>query len=166
LEKPMGLKERINQAKCATGMHAGEWQWVAERNCGQVRTCTRCGNVAQRESHNLTEWLPAGDPANPCLMERHCQRCRNGETQVEHALEFKYQAEIRVDNAKSAVGAAFAAFVGGTENCWGQSVCTRCGYTDGHKTQQHTWTKLYYPNDDHGRRLQRHCVRCNWVDKA
>jgi hypothetical protein len=163
----MGLKERINQAKCATGMHAGEWQWVAEGNCGQARTCARCGNVGRRENHNLTAWLPARDPANPCLMERHCQRCRDGETRMEHTLAFKYQADMRIDNAKSAAGAAFAVFANGLggDNCRGQYVCTRCGYTDGHVTQEHMWTELYHPDGDQGRRMQRHCLRCNRVDK-
>ena len=78
----MCLMDRINQAKCATGMHAGDWRWMAEGACGQTRTCTRCGNVGTRDNHNVTKWAFAGDPGNPRLMERHCERCLSGETKT------------------------------------------------------------------------------------
>jgi hypothetical protein len=41
----MGLMDRLNQAKCATGLHAGDWLWLAEGNCAQSRDCLRCGRV-------------------------------------------------------------------------------------------------------------------------
>ena len=162
----MGLMDRLNQAKCATGMHAGDWQWVTEGNCGQVRTCNRCGNVATRVDHNVTAWAPAGDPGSPCLMERHCARCLGGETKVEHILAFKYQSEMRVDNARSAAGLAFAVFANGLggDGCRGQYVCDRCGYTDGKVSQHHVWSDLYKP--DEYSRYQRDCLRCGKTDKS
>ncbi|HEX3961202.1 MAG TPA: hypothetical protein VHZ03_32045 [Trebonia sp.] len=165
----MGLMDRVNQAKCKTGIHAGDWQWVAPGNCGQVRTCTRCGNVGTRAQHDVTSWASAGDPAQPCLMERHCQRCLGGETKVEHLLEFKYQQDINMENAKNSVaGAAFAVFAGvldGGVRCRGQHVCARCGYTDGHFSEQHVWSDMYQPNGG-GTRYQRDCLRCGRVDKS
>jgi hypothetical protein len=159
----MGLMDRLNQAKCATGMHAGDWQWLAEGNCGQVRTCARCGNVAKRDNHSVTKWAFTGDAGNPCLMERHCERCLDGETQVQHAPQFQYQSDLRADNAKSAAGAAFAA-LRGPDGCRGQYACARCGYTDGRVSQQHVWGQLYKP--DAYSRYQRACLRCGRVDKS
>jgi hypothetical protein len=164
----MGLMDRVNQAKCKTGMHAGDWLWVAPGNCGQVRTCPRCGNVGTRAQHDVTSWASAGDPAQPCLMERHCQRCLGGETQVQHDLEFKYQSEMRIDNAQSGAGRAFAVLangLGGGDGCRGQHVCARCGYTDGHVSQEHLWSKMYQPEGG-GTRYQRDCLRCGRVDKG
>ena len=163
----MGLMDRVNQAKCKTGMHAGDWQWVAPGNCGQVRTCTRCGNVSSRAQHNVTGWAFAGDTAQPCLMERHCERCLGGETELHHVLEFKYHKDLDMENAKSAAGAAFAVFVnavGGGDRCRGQHVCARCGYTDGRVTEEHVWSEMYQPNGG-GTRYQRDCLRCGKVDR-
>ncbi len=100
-------------------------------------------------------------------MERHCQRCLGGETQVQHELEFKYQSDMRVGNAKSAAGVAFAVFangLGGGDGCRGQYVCARCGFTDGNVSQRHLWGDLYKP-DDYSR-YQRDCLRCGRVDKS
>jgi hypothetical protein len=162
----MGLMDRVNQAKCKTGMHAGDWLWVAPGNCGQVRTCTRCGNVSTRAQHNVTGWAFVGDPTQPCLMERHCERCLGGETQLQHQQEFRYQQDLDKENATSVAGAAFAVFVGvldGGVRCRGQYVCARCGYTDGRSSEQHIWSDMY-PSSG-GSRQQRDCLRCGKVDR-
>jgi hypothetical protein len=162
----MGLMDRLNQAKCATGLHAGDWLWLAEGNCAQSRTCTRCGNVGNRDHHNVTKWAFAGDQASPCLMERHCERCQDGETRLEHAPQFTYQDEMRVEG-QSAARVAFTVFANGLTGgrCRGQDICMRCGYTDGKVSERHVWGDLYKA-DEYTTRWQRDCLRCGRVDKS
>jgi len=63
---------------CRSGMHKGQWAYVAEGNCTQGRECERCGSVHVRTKHQR-EWRYIRE--RTCEQVQSCRRCNaaNGE---------------------------------------------------------------------------------------
>jgi hypothetical protein len=120
----MGLMDRLRQAKCAVGVHSGQWQQVAVGACDEQRTCANCGEVSRRVDHHLSDWAYSSNPAAPpCTQERRCQRCPQAQQEVKHTIEFTYD------------------YPGYHEPCRMRAECTRCRFTDGTTLLAHKWDR-------------------------
>lgn len=134
----MGLKDRLLQAKCKVGVHSGEWQQLAAGSCDEQRTCVHCGEVSNRTSHHLSDWMYSDDPAAPaCTQERQCQRCPLAEREVRHTMEFRYD------------------YPGIHEVCRQRLDCTRCGFTERKTRLNHHWDDGVMASDDGGYRVRK-----------
>jgi hypothetical protein len=75
----MTIAERIDpEGACQTHGHGfGEWEYVANNSCEQVRVCTRCNHqeTGEREVHSFGEWETKGTDTQV----RICQRCAREE---------------------------------------------------------------------------------------
>jgi hypothetical protein len=117
----MGLKDRLLQAKCKVGVHAGEWKQLAAGSCDEQRTCAHCGTVSNRTDHHLSDWAYTDDPAAPaCTRERNCQRCPLVQQEVKHTMEWRALNHY-------------------SEPCRQSHVCTRCGLTESTTRMNHRW---------------------------
>lgn len=59
-------------ALCRVGIHAGQWEYLAEGQCTQMRVCPRCGATKVRTKHQR-EWRYVSD--GKCEQVRTCKRC-------------------------------------------------------------------------------------------
>ena len=62
----------ISKKLCGKTSHSwGDWKYIDEENCTQIRVCSRCGNKEERVQHlwNYTE-----SPGGP-YPAQYCERC-------------------------------------------------------------------------------------------
>jgi hypothetical protein len=147
----MGVRDMLGRAGCAVGLHGGQWEWVKDGSCEQVRGCPHCGNTKTRTEHGLSEWayVDQEDTAS-CLMERHCARCGLTEESARHEPRWRYES---------------------VDGCAGQLFCVRCDAPSGKPGVRHDWGP-YMPDRDsvsvrnplaRGTTMVRTCRRCaNW----
>ncbi len=57
---------------CRVGIHRGQWEYVAEGQCTQIRICGRCGATKARTKHQRTWRYVKG---GACEQVRICKRC-------------------------------------------------------------------------------------------
>ena len=76
---PTGMRKKWQQAKgllsrgmCRVGLHRGDWGYVAEGECGQMRECRGCASIHSRTKHKR-EWVYGR--ANSCFQVKNCMRC-------------------------------------------------------------------------------------------
>lgn len=140
----MGLKDRLRQAKCATGFHTGEWQALASDSCDEQRVCSICGNVSTRVQHDLADWQFVGERSTSgCLAERRCNRCGVAERENQHSMDREY---VR------------------SRSCRQRHVCSFCGYTNGKTFIEHEWGELIKIEGRTGH--YRYCLRCDAEDRS
>ena len=146
---PTMLKDLFDKGKCALGFHAGDWRYLREGQCQQVRVCPRCKTESQQLVHAWQSWQhPA---AGSCQLARRCGRCGDQETKIEHVWGTPvYQADgscvvirpcSRCGETTSAgtthVWESWAYDV--ADNCSQTVSCSRCGETGTGKRVAHNW---------------------------
>jgi hypothetical protein len=57
---------------CNMGLHRGEWKYLAEENCSQMRVCEKCGRVGRRVKHQR-QWEYVKEES--CAQQKTCRRC-------------------------------------------------------------------------------------------
>ena len=62
----------LSRAMCGVGLHRGDWGYVTEGKCSQIRLCQGCGSIHARTRHRL-HWRYDGQ--RTCAQVRTCSRC-------------------------------------------------------------------------------------------
>jgi hypothetical protein len=57
---------------CGMGLHRGEWKYLAEDNCSEMRVCERCGRAGRRVKHQR-QWGYVREGS--CAQQKTCRRC-------------------------------------------------------------------------------------------
>jgi hypothetical protein len=57
---------------CGIGLHRGEWKYLADENCSQMRVCERCGMAGWRMKHQR-QWEYVREES--CAQQKTCRRC-------------------------------------------------------------------------------------------
>jgi hypothetical protein len=57
---------------CGMGLHRGEWRYLAEEDCSQMRVCETCGRSGRRVKHQR-QWEYVKDES--CAQQKTCRRC-------------------------------------------------------------------------------------------
>ena len=70
---------------CTLGIHRGQWDFVAEGDCTQARTCVRCAATHTRTKHRH-QWQYIGKGS--CKQHRACVRCQDNRGQRTHHEEW------------------------------------------------------------------------------
>jgi hypothetical protein len=155
----MGLKDKFLKAKCATGLHGGEWAQIAAGSCDEQRACPICESVSTRTKHYLGDWTQTADPAAPkCQFQRNCSRCPQVDTKIEHDSQLEYVNDRPPESGWTAVGRVLG---GRAERCRQRYVCTRCGDTNGKTFIQHRWGNGKFFLDEYDRRKVAYlCLVC------
>jgi hypothetical protein len=162
------LKDLFDKGKCALGFHSGDWRYVDDRRCQQVRICPRCKNENEQILHSWQAWQYLANGA--CEMARQCGRCHEQENRLEHSWGAPvYETEGACTQARPCArcGAKSAAGTTHVWNSWtydtkGQcaqtSACSRCGETGNANRIAHEWS------DWHASKFSaapvRDCCRC------
>jgi hypothetical protein len=143
------LKDLFDKGKCALGFHSGDWRYVDDRRCQQVRTCPRCNNQSQQTVHGWHTWQYVAN--GTCEMARQCGRCHEQENRLEHswgAPVYKSDGVCTQARPCARCGAKSAAGTTHVWNSWtyyskGQcaqtSACSRCGSTGNETRLAHEW---------------------------
>jgi hypothetical protein len=82
-------------ALCRVGIHKGQWEFMVERLCDQLRTCERCVTAHVRTKHQR-EWRYVAD--RTCAQIKTCCRCdgRSG-NRTRHQWGVTYSIDRRTD---------------------------------------------------------------------
>ena len=143
------LKDLFDKGKCALGFHSGDWRYVDDRGCQQVRICPRCNNQSQQTVHGWQAWQYVANGA--CDMARQCGRCHEQENRLEHSWGAPVYESDEVCTqvrpcarcgAKSAAGTSHvwtSWTYDGKGRCAQTSACSRCGTTGRETRLAHEW---------------------------
>jgi hypothetical protein len=144
------LKDLFGKGKCALGFHSGDWRYIDDQHCQQVRICPRCNNESHQLVHTWEDWQYA--VADACEMKRHCSRCQEVESKTEHVWAAPvYEREgactqVRPCSRCAERTPAGAAHIWNTwvyENaagpCSQRSACSRCGEVAKETRTAHDW---------------------------
>jgi hypothetical protein len=155
----MGFRESLGRAKCATGIHAGDYTYDRRDSCDQTRVCSRCDHVSNRVRHNFNDWDWAdADDLTSCRQSRVCLRCDSSEDRDNHSYEWIYP-----DYDSMAPGAPLLmqVLVGAVKEatpCLQHQVCARCSQLTGASRTYHAWGPWQLGRDE--TTSVRMCGRC------
>lgn len=78
------VKAMAVKAKCATGLHAGEFTKVKdEPECHLGKTCPDCEKYIEKLKHEYSDWKYTNE--DDCEQARECVYCQEVETKTVHA---------------------------------------------------------------------------------
>ena len=72
------VKGKLSRGMCRVGLHRGDWGYVTEGKCSQMRECRGCGSIHARTRHKR-EWRYLTDRS--CGQVRTCMRCHTADKQ-------------------------------------------------------------------------------------
>lgn len=130
------VKSAALKAKCATGLHAGNFQPVVGKpKCNLEKTCPDCDKRVTKVNHKFDEYKYVHN--HKCEISRSCIHCNEIETSEKHQ-EFK---EIAID-----------------DYCRPKEECVRCR-TQRIGKEKHSWTKSSITSPSEST-VEWWCTRC------
>ena len=94
-----GMRRRWQEAKdmllrgmCRIGLHRGDWGYVAEGKCSQMRECRGCESIHARTKHKR-EWVYTR--AGACSQVKRCLRCNIAEGHRSHHPSWSNMSDSR-----------------------------------------------------------------------
>lgn len=69
-------KDMLSRGMCRVGLHLGDWGYVTEGECSQMRECRGCESIHARTKHKR-EWVYTR--VGSCSQVKRCLRCNNAE---------------------------------------------------------------------------------------
>jgi hypothetical protein len=147
------LKELFDKGKCSLGFHIGEWRYIKDRQCEQMRTCPRCKTESVQVVHFWEPWQYRASEA--CDMTRKCGRCREEENKLEHiwaAPVYEASGSCAQIRPCSRCKEKFYAGVSHTwdnwvyetpDHCSQISTCSRCAARGSERRLAHDWGAWY-----------------------
>lgn len=162
------FKGMFDKGKCLVGLHEGEWQYLADGACEQVRMCERCNTESRRIEHTWGEWYYLAD--GRCDIARVCHRCDEVEHAVEHdwgPARYKYSdacEQVRVCHRCHDEQAAGTVHIWDDwqyldeDDCTLGQVCVRCRSIQSQTRFAHDWGEWQHSDYYNGAvRVCRHC---------
>ena len=74
-------KDALSRGMCRVGLHRGDWNYVTEGKCSQMRECRGCESIHERTKHKR-EWVYTR--AGSCSQVKRCLRCNISEGHRSH----------------------------------------------------------------------------------
>ncbi len=75
------VKDMLSRGMCRVGLHRGDWGYVTEGRCSQMRECRGCESIHARTKHKR-EWVYTR--AGSCSQVKRCLRCNISEGHRSH----------------------------------------------------------------------------------
>jgi hypothetical protein len=161
-------RDLLDKGKCALGFHIGDWVYVRERGCEQVRICSRCHAETRQTVHTWGAWQYRA--SDSCEMARTCSRCGEDEHKTEHVWgDAAYESEESCKtvrpctrcNERTPAGDAHtwqSWSYDAAESCGQTLTCSRCGQKGTKKRVEHHWAE--WQQSEFYRSRVRVCGRC------
>lgn len=162
------FKGMFDKGKCLVGLHQGEWHYLGDGACEQIRICERCGTESRRTEHVWDDWHFLAEGS--CDIARVCRRCQEEEHAVEHEwgpARYKYSnacEQVRICNRCHDEQAAGTVHIWGDwqyldeDDCTLGQICARCQAIQSQTRFAHDWGEWQHSDYYNGTvRVCRHC---------